>query len=116
MESLRYMPYLSATGSLVTNTAPFENIPEYPDLEKSFQELNGKLNVIRIDADKIARKVGNSKASNMVMLGAASPFISIKDDIIVQGIKTIFQKKGEEIVEMNIEAFRAGRKFAKGHN
>ena len=116
MESLRYMPYLSATGSLVTNTAPFENIPEYPDLEKSFQELNGKLNVIRIDADKIARKVGNLKASNMVMLGAASPFISIKDDIIVQGIKTIFQKKGEEIVEMNIEAFRAGRKFAKGHN
>ena len=31
-----------------------------------------------MDADKIAREMGNPKASNMVMLGAASPFIHIE--------------------------------------
>ena len=113
MESLRYLPYLSKEGSLVTNTAKFENISDYPDLEKAFEGLNGKIQVIRIDADKIARETGNPKASNMVMLGAASPFIAINDEIIIKGIETIFQSKGEKIVQMNIEAFRAGKQFSE---
>lgn len=111
MESLRYLPYLSPEGSLVTNTAEFVNIPDYPDLEETFTELAKKINIIRIDADRIAKDTGNPKASNMVMLGAASPFIAIHDDIIIKGIKTIFKAKGEKIVEMNIEAFKAGREF-----
>lgn len=113
MESLRYLPYLSKEGSLVTNTSKFDNIPDYPELEEKFKSLSNKLKVIRIDADKTAREVGNPKASNMVMLGAASPFISIKEDIIIKGIETIFQAKGEKIVKMNIEAFHAGKKFAE---
>ncbi|MCX6284512.1 MAG: 2-oxoacid:acceptor oxidoreductase family protein, partial [Bacteroidetes bacterium] len=33
LESLRYLEYLSPeTGWLVTNTTPFNNIPNYPDL------------------------------------------------------------------------------------
>ncbi|MFW6277265.1 MAG: indolepyruvate oxidoreductase subunit beta [Prolixibacteraceae bacterium] len=113
MESLRYLPYLSKEGSLVTNTAKFENISNYPDLEKAFAGLNGKIRVIRIDADKMAREAGNPKASNMVMLGAASPFISIKDEVIIKGIETIFQPKGEKIIRMNVEAFKAGKHFSE---
>jgi indolepyruvate ferredoxin oxidoreductase beta subunit len=112
MESLRYLPYLSPQGSLVTNTAEFVNIPNYPELENTFNELSKKINIIRIDADQIAKETGNPKASNMVMLGAASPFIAIHEEIIIKGIKTIFKAKGEEIVKMNIEAFKAGRAFS----
>ena len=112
MESLRYLPYLSPQGSLVTNTAEFVNIPTYPKLENTFEELSKKINIIRIDADQIAKETGNPKASNMVMLGAASPFIAIHEEIIIKGIKTIFKAKGEEIVKMNIEAFKAGRAFS----
>ncbi len=115
MESLRYLPYLSPEGSLVTNTAEFRNIPNYPELEKTFDELSEKINIIRINADKTARKKGNPKASNMVMLGAASPFIAINEDIIIKGIETVFKSKGERIVNMNIEAFKAGREFALGN-
>lgn len=111
MESLRYLPYLSPKGSLVTNTAEFRNISSYPDLEPAFNKLAAKLNVIRIDADRIARETGNPKASNMVMLGAASPFIAINDDIIMKGIETIFKSKGDKVVEMNIQAYMAGRNF-----
>lgn len=112
MESLRYLPYLSPEGSLVTNTAEFRNISNYPELKKTFDELSEKINIIRINADRIAREKGNSKASNMVMLGAASPFIAINEDIIIKGIETVFKSKGERIVNMNIEAFKAGRAFA----
>ncbi len=111
MESLRYLPYLSPGGSLVTNTAEFRNIPDYPKLESTFEELLNQINIIRIDADRIAKETGNSKASNMVMLGAASPFIAIHNDIIIKGIETIFKTKGEKTVATNVEAFNAGRTY-----
>ena len=111
MESLRYLPYLCETGSLVTNITAFKNIPNYPDLKNTFQELQSTLNVVRIDADKIAHETGNPKASNMVMLGAASPFINIDKEIIIKGIETIFKTKGDKIVSENIKAFNLGRKF-----
>jgi indolepyruvate ferredoxin oxidoreductase beta subunit len=34
LESLRYLGYLSMNGWVVTNTVPFNNIPDYPDMEK----------------------------------------------------------------------------------
>ncbi len=111
LESLRYLPYLSKHGSLVTNTTEFKNIPNYPELKNTFADLSSKINIIQIDADRIAREIGNSKASNMVMLGAASPFIHIHEEIIVQGIRAIFKQKGSEIVNLNIKAFIAGKEF-----
>jgi indolepyruvate ferredoxin oxidoreductase, beta subunit len=111
MESLRYLPYLSNEGSLVTNTAEFRNVPNYPELEDTFQKLENRIKIIRIDADQIAKETGNPKASNMVMLGAASPFIAISKEIIIKGIETIFKSKGEETVATNVKAFEAGRAF-----
>jgi indolepyruvate ferredoxin oxidoreductase beta subunit len=113
LESLRYLSYLSPKGSLVTNTTEFKNIPNYPDLKEDFEKLSSTLNIIKIDADKIAHEIGNPKASNMVMLGAASPFISIDNKIIVRGIETIFKAKGDKIVSLNIKAFEAGKKFSE---
>jgi indolepyruvate ferredoxin oxidoreductase, beta subunit len=111
MESLRYLQYLSNEGSLVTNTAEFRNVPNYPELEDTFQQLENRIKIIRIDADQIAKETGNPKASNMVMLGAASPFIAISKEIIIKGIETIFKSKGEETVATNVKAFEAGRAF-----
>ncbi len=113
MESLRYLPYLSETGYLVTNTTPFNNIPDYPETEKILEEIRKFPRFIAIDADSIAKEVGNTRASNMVMLGAASPFIDIEFSKIEDGIRTIFERKGETIVNMNLEALRRGRQFAE---
>ena len=116
MESLRYLPFLSTSGSLVTNTTEFRNIPDYPELENKFRELSSELNILRIDADKIAHEINNPRASNMVMLGAASLFIDIDDEIILKGIESIFKTKGDKIVSLNITAFEAGKKFAVLYN
>lgn len=113
MESLRYLPYLSKTGYLVTNICPFVNIPNYPDLELILTEIRKLPHFIAIDADAIAREVGNSRASNMVMLGAASPFIDIEFSKIENGIRLIFGRKGENVINLNLDALRRGRQFSE---
>lgn len=113
MESLRYLPFLSETGYLVTNITPFVNIPNYPELEKVLEEIRRHPRYIAIDADAIAKEVGSARASNMVMLGAATPFIDIEFSKIEEGIRTIFERKGEAVVNLNLEALRRGRKFAE---
>ena len=113
MESLRYLPYLSETGYLVTNITPFVNIPNYPEIDAVLAEIRKHPRNIAIDADTIAKEVGSARASNMVMLGAASPFIDIEFSKIENGIRTIFSRKGDDVVNMNLEALRRGRQFAE---
>ena len=108
MEALRYVPYLAKTGWIVTNTTPFVNIPDYPEMTEVEEELMNNPNVVAFDMDTVAKQVATPRASNMVLLGAATPFIGIPAEKIEAGIRSIFGKKGEAIVESNIKAFRAG--------
>src|SRR5512133_3011735 len=39
MESLRYLPWLSSNGWVVTNSIPFINIPDYPPVEEIINEI-----------------------------------------------------------------------------
>ncbi len=111
MESLRYLPYLSDQGWLVTNSNPMVNIPDYPDVTKLKEEIEKISHSLILDAKKIAKKAGSTRSSNIVMLGAASPFIDIPVESFEFGIGKIFGRKGEEMVNLNLEAFRAGRAF-----
>ncbi|MBS1445335.1 MAG: indolepyruvate oxidoreductase subunit beta [Odoribacter sp.] len=114
MEALRYLPYLKEGGYVVTNSTPLINIPNYPDIEIVLQTLRDLPHRIIIDADQIAKETtGHTRASNFVMLGAASPFIEIPFDYLEEGIRSIFSRKGETIVDMNLKALHAGRKFAQ---
>ena len=69
-------------------------------------------NNIIIDADKIAKEIGSVKSGNMVILGAASPFIEISFDKLENAIRNLFRRKGEEIVEINLKALKAGRDYS----
>lgn len=113
MESLRYLPYLSNKGWLVTNTKPYINIPHYPDMEELMTKIKELPRYIAIDADKIAEGIGSQRSSNIVMLGAGSLFIDMTIEDIEEGIRQVFSRKGEKVVELNISAFRAGRKAAE---
>jgi len=112
MEALRYIPYLSPGGWLVTNTHPFVNIGNYPDLPSLMEQLNALQNRILIDAETLASECGNTKASNMVMLGAAVPFLKMDLHEIEIAINSIFEQKGENVVAMNIRALQAGYNVA----
>ena len=111
MESLRYLPWLSETGWLVTNSSPFININDYPSVEEILAEIRKIKNHIIIDADAIAKETGSVKSGNMVILGAASPFIEIPYQSLENAIRNLFGRKGEEIVNLNLKALKAGRDF-----
>lgn len=113
MEALRYLPYLKKGGYVITNTVPFKNIPDYPETETVLETINKLPNKVALDADQIAKDTGNARASNIVMLGAAAPFLGLSIEDLEGGIKALFGRKGEEIVEMNIKALHAGYDFAK---
>jgi len=113
MESLRYLPWLSKQGWLVTNSVPIINISDYPPLEEILDEIRKIKNNIIIDADSVAKEAGSSRAGNIVVLGAASHFIEMPFPTLENAIMTLFRRKGEEIVEINLKALRAGRDFVK---
>ncbi|MBD5310938.1 MAG: indolepyruvate oxidoreductase subunit beta [Bacteroides sp.] len=113
MEALRYLPYLSNEGWIVTNTTPFINIDNYPDMADIEAELAAQGRVIAFDMDALAKEVASARSSNMVLLGAASPMIEIDSEKIEEGIRSVFGAKSDKIVESNIAAYRAGREYAE---
>lgn len=114
MESLRYLPWLSKKGWLVTNSVPFINIPDYPPAEDILREIRRINNHIILDADSIAKDAGSSRAGNMVILGAASPFIDMPFESIRNAVRSLFERKGEEVVRINLAALEAGRNLSEG--
>lgn len=113
MEALRYLPYLRKDGWLITNTVPFVNIPNYPEEAGLMERIRSLSHSVSIDVDSIARSVASPRAANIVLLGAASPFLGIEAEKIEESIRTIFGRKGEAVVEMNRKAFRAGLEVAE---
>lgn len=113
MESLRYLPYLKKDGWLVTNSQPFINIPNYPAIEKVNAELDKLPRKVVLDVEAIAKDLGSVRAANIVMLGAATPFLGIEYDKIEDGIRRIFGRKGDEVVDMNLKALKAGYDVAQ---
>ncbi|KAA6306944.1 hypothetical protein EZS27_041393, partial [termite gut metagenome] len=113
MEALRYLPYLGADGWLVTNETPFVNIPNYPDIDKVMEEINKLPHTIVLDVDKVAKETGSARVANIVLLGATVPFLGIDYEKIQDGIREIFGRKGESIVETNLKALAAGKEIAE---
>ena len=112
MESLRYLPMLSKSAWIITNTQPFINIPNYPDLDQIIQRIKSIPNHIAINADEIAKEIGSARSANIVILGASAPFLDIAAENLEKAIITIFKNKGEEVIQANLDAFRAGLKFS----
>lgn len=109
MEALRYLPYLAPEGWVVTGTTPFVNIDNYPDIAEVERELKSLPHIVAFDMEAVARELKAPRSSNMVLLGAASPFIDIDPEKIEAAIHRFFARKGEAIAKANIAAFRAGR-------
>lgn len=108
MEALRYLPYLAPDGWIIANKTPFKNIAVYPEEEKVYAEIRKFANHVLIDADTLAKDVKAPRAMNIVMLGAASEHLGFSPVEIETAINTIFGRKGEQVVESNLRALKAG--------
>jgi indolepyruvate ferredoxin oxidoreductase, beta subunit len=109
MEALRYLPYLSTRGVILAERTPFVNIPNYPDLERIIATLEQYPRVTLVDGEGIAKQIRAARASNMVLLGAASSFMPLPAPDLETAIRKVFGRKGENVVAQNLDAFRRGR-------
>ena len=107
MEALRYLPFLGPDGVVITNSDPFINITNYPDIEKVNAELAKLKRCVSFNANAIAKEL--NARGNMVLLGAAAPYLELPFEELEKAIKAIFGRKGDDVVETNIKAIRAGR-------
>jgi len=113
MEALRYLPFLSPEGWIITSSAPFINIPNYPDTETIKADLEQLPHVIMLDIEQKAREAGVPRSANVILLGAAQKALGIEYEKLEEAIRRVFGRKGEAIVEANIKALAIGREAQK---
>jgi indolepyruvate ferredoxin oxidoreductase beta subunit len=112
LESLRYLEYLSETGTIITATDPVANIPDYPPIGEVLARIRSLPHTVTVDAESLARNAGSARATNMVMVGAASPLLPVAFETIEHFVQTIFASKGARVVDTNLKALHAGRAAA----
>lgn len=108
MEALRYLPYLSKDGWIITSSAPFVNIPNYPpidDIKAAYASLS---HVVFFDIDRLAKDNGVPRSANVILLGAAQKALAIEPDKLQNAIRTVFGRKGDSIVDANLKALAIG--------
>ncbi|TCS83205.1 2-oxoacid:acceptor oxidoreductase subunit alpha [Tepidibacillus fermentans] len=76
-------------------------------------ESDGKITTLFLPLTEIAESIGGKIVRNMVALGASSALFGLSEDLFDSLIEDKFKKKGEEIVNMNKNAVRAGFDKAK---
>lgn len=112
LESLRYLEFLSTSGTVITATNPVANIADYPPVDDVLANVRSLPHALTIDAESLARKAGSARATNMVMVGAASPMLPVSFGTIEHFVETLFAGKGAHVVEINLRALHAGRAAA----
>jgi indolepyruvate ferredoxin oxidoreductase beta subunit len=112
LESLRYAAWLSPEGALVSAAEPLVNIGDYPAIEEVLAAIRGFPLFRLVEAAGLARQAGLPRAVNMVMVGAASPFLPIKTKTLENAIASMFAAKEAAVADANTKAFKLGREAA----
>ncbi|MDR2094036.1 MAG: indolepyruvate oxidoreductase subunit beta [Treponema sp.] len=113
LESLRYAAWLAPSGALVSAAEPFVNIDDYPDMESVSAAVKSFPVFRLIEASALAREAGTARSVNMVMVGAASPFLPLKPETLEAAIAAMFASKDAAIADANRKAFNLGRAASK---
>ncbi|MCD6366079.1 MAG: indolepyruvate oxidoreductase subunit beta [Bacteroidales bacterium] len=111
IEALRYKQFLKKDGWLISNAKPYKNITNYPEENIWRSEIEAFPNHVLIDAEKIAKEVGNVLTTNVVIAGAASSYLGLTYEDLENGIREIFGRKGDAVVNLNLDALRKGKEF-----
>lgn len=114
VEGLRYLSWLKPDGILVSAAEAFVNIPNYPELDTIHAAIRSLPRSLLVAAEALAKTAGNSKAVNMVLVGAALPFLPVKPETVAAAVSEIFGRKDTALVEINMKALEMGR--AAGQN
>jgi len=114
MEALRYAEYLKEDGTMVVNFNPEDPLPvqegqaEYPDEATLETHLEGFGELVKVDADALAKEAGNRIVSNSVMIGVlqAVAGFPLDEAAVLDALKA---QVPDDALEPNLKAFELGQ-------
>ena len=119
LEALRNVNYLADDGAMLVNDFVWLPLPvaagleKYPDhIEETLKSLCREL--VLIPATDMAIRLGNERASNVILLGLLAARMDIPKETWLGVLR---QKVPERFLELNVQAFEQGFNFkakAKG--
>ncbi|HIU08751.1 MAG TPA: 2-oxoacid:acceptor oxidoreductase family protein [Candidatus Limiplasma pullistercoris] len=96
---IKFMPMMAAGGTLLYNASLIEGV-----------ELRTDVKVIPVACNEVAEQLGNSRVSNMVMLGAIQAATEVvTDDNLVETLRDWLGEKKAHLLDINLKAIEAGR-------
>jgi len=110
LESMRWAEYLKCGGKFIVNEQKIDPMPviigraKYP--EKIIEKIkeNCKETIV-VDALSIAKKCGNIKAVNTVLLGVLAKSTQIEKEVWLEALKETVPSK---FLDVNLKAFEEG--------
>lgn len=109
LEAYRALPYLKPSGKMIVNTQKINPMPvitgvaEYP--ENIAEKLESKIQLTKVDAYDLAKKAGNAKAVNVVLIGVMAKSTDISYEKWIQALKSTVPEK---FLQTNLAAFDLG--------
>lgn len=109
LEALRYAHFLKDGGAIVVNDQRIDPMPvvigaaKYP--ENILESLEKTHRIYKVDAMEEAKKLGNSKVFNVIVLGIAAQHMNFSKE---EWLKVIEDTVPKKTVEINKRAFEAG--------
>jgi len=114
LEAARWLPYLKKDGVLITSTQQINPMPvitgaaQYP--ENIVEKIREKgVNIIALDAQKLAKEAGNEKSANVVLIGAATKYLGVSAELMEETVKNSVPAK---FLDVNVRAYEAGKGIA----
>ena len=109
LEALRYAHFLKKDGVMIVNDLRMDPMPvsigaaQYP--ENIIENLKKKHQVISLDAQALAKEIGNARVFNTIIIGVAAKRMDFaKED----WLKVIEETVPQKTIEINTRAFEAG--------
>lgn len=99
----KYEPLLKSEGVMIINTSM---------VDRSVQR--GDIVTVALPANEIAEQLGNSKGTNMVLLGALLAKLPLFPlEALVESMKAHTPKRNQQFIAGNVKALQAGFDFAQ---
>ena len=115
LEALRNCDQLKQGGTMIVSDEiikPASVLTGRMELPHDMQGMLFDMGALLVPAEATAREAGNIKASNVVLLGAASAVLDLSTEAWESAIADHVPPKTKDV---NLKAFNAGRSFVQEH-
>ena len=113
LEALRNINYLKEDGIIMVNDYVWEPLPVASGVDKYPEDIEGTLKkharkLIILPATDIAQKLGNIRATNVVLIGTLAANMDIDKQLWLDVVK---RKVPPKFIDLNLQAFESGYSY-----